>query len=168
MKKTIGIVIIILIVVVIGWYAISSMQQSSDTTQTTQPSTNLGVNGGAGQSNTGQTNVPPVLKSSSDTKLGNFLVASNGMTLYKYTKDSNGTTTCYGACAVNWPPYIVSSNEPLMADNGISGALSTITRADGSVQLTYNGMPLYFWKNDKKAGDTTGQNVGGVWFVVKP
>jgi predicted lipoprotein with Yx(FWY)xxD motif len=103
-----------------------------------------------------------------DATLGDFLVAANGMTLYAFTKDSVGTTTCYGMCATNWPPYTHIVAEPLVSGAGVTGQVATITRADGSVQVTYNGMPLYFWANDKKSGDTTGQGKGGVWFVQKP
>jgi predicted lipoprotein with Yx(FWY)xxD motif len=56
----------------------------------------------------------------------------------------------------------------LNAQAGVGGVLGTIARTDGALQVTYNGAPLYYWKNDTKSGDTTGQNVGGVWFVVKP
>jgi len=54
-----------------------------------------------------------------------------------------------------------------MAMAGISGKLGTITRADGTMQVTYNGMPLYFWVHDAKAGDTSGQGIGG-FSVAKP
>jgi predicted lipoprotein with Yx(FWY)xxD motif len=84
-----------------------------------------------------------------------------------YTKDTGGTSSCYGACATNWPPYSLQTKEPLVAGEGVTGKLSTITRTDGTTQITYNGAPLYFWKNDTKPGDTTGQNIGNSWFVVK-
>jgi len=99
--------------------------------------------------------------------LGQYLVASNGMTLYYDNRDSANTSNCYAACAVNWPPYSVSAGLNLAGAAGINGKLGTITRTDGTTQLTYNGMPLYFWINDAKAGDTTGNNVNG-FFVVKP
>ena len=110
----------------------------------------------------------PVLKSATSASLGSFLTASNGMTLYKYTKDTPGVSNCSGDCAVKWPPYTVHSAADLAAVTGISGKLATITRADGSLQVTYNGTPLYFWYQDSKPGDTNGQGVGGVWYVVQP
>lgn len=100
--------------------------------------------------------------------LGEYLVASNGMTLYRYTRDTPGVSNCSGTCAVNWPPYVRATTGPLTASNAATGTLATITRPDGTMQITYNDMPLYFWKDDKKPGDTSGQNVGGVWFVVNP
>ena len=109
-----------------------------------------------------------VLKVSSEATLGNYLVAANGMTLYLYTKDTENVSNCYDACAVNWPPYFPSGNESYNLGSDIAGQITTITRNDGTKQLSYNGKPLYFWKNDLKPGDTTGQNVGNVWFVVQP
>jgi predicted lipoprotein with Yx(FWY)xxD motif len=110
--------------------------------------------------------ITPVIKVSSNSKLGSFLVATNGMTLYRFTNDNGSTSTCYGGCATIWPAY--SPLAPFVAANGINGSLSTTTRTDGTMQLTYKGVPVYFYANDNKPGDTNGQNVGGVWFVVKP
>jgi predicted lipoprotein with Yx(FWY)xxD motif len=157
--KTFWIIVVIIILIIVGawWY-------SSNNTSTTN--INLGLN----STSTNETVTgTPVLALASSTDLGNYLVAANGMTLYLYTKDKTGTTTCYGDCAVKWPPYIVSNASDLTAADGINGDLSTVTRVDGTgQQLTYKGIPLYFWQNDQKPGDTTGQNVGKVWFVVKP
>ncbi|MFA5942497.1 MAG: hypothetical protein WC798_02380 [Candidatus Paceibacterota bacterium] len=110
----------------------------------------------------------PVLTVANDATLGDFLVASNGMTLYLYTNDTKDVTNCYDLCAVNWPPYVRTTAEPLVGGAGMAGTIATTARTDGTEQITYNGIPLYFWKNDLKPGDTTGQNVGGVWFVVHP
>jgi predicted lipoprotein with Yx(FWY)xxD motif len=108
------------------------------------------------------------LKTGTSSTLGTYLTAANGMTLYMYTKDTPGVSNCTGTCATAWTPYTVSVPDGLVGSLGISGQIGTIARADGTMQLTYNNKPLYFWQKDKKAGDTTGQNVGGVWFVVKP
>jgi predicted lipoprotein with Yx(FWY)xxD motif len=108
------------------------------------------------------------LQVSTAAKLGPYLTASNGMTLYTYSKDTAGASNCSGTCAVTWPPYVVTAGATLTAASNAKGTLATITRDDGTTQVTYNGAPLYFYAKDVKAGDTTGQNVGGVWFVVKP
>ena len=160
-------VVVVLAVLAGGWYFFMQPQGTGVPVDTT-PSSNIGLNGSPDQTNTGQPAISPVLTVVSDAKLGDYLVAANGMALYLYTKDATGVSNCSGECAVNWPPYAPATNEPLVAANGVTGALATITRADGSAQLTYKGAPLYFWKSDTKPGDTTGQNVGGVWFVVKP
>lgn len=101
----------------------------------------------------------------SDSSLGKILIAaSNKMTLYTYAKDTADTSNCTGACASNWPPFTVTADP--VAGAGITGKLATTTRTDGTKQLTWNGKPLYFYAKDTKPGDTLGQNVGQVWFVV--
>jgi predicted lipoprotein with Yx(FWY)xxD motif len=103
-----------------------------------------------------------------DTSLGQVLVDSSKMTLYLFAKDTpnDGKSACYGQCATNWPPLTVTSVPPM--PSGATGTLATITRDDGTMQLTYNGLPLYRYIADKAPGDTTGEGVGGVWSVAKP
>jgi predicted lipoprotein with Yx(FWY)xxD motif len=111
----------------------------------------------------------PVLTESSSDALGNYLTAaSNGMSLYIYSSDTSGVSNCTDTCAATWPPYTVASADNLTAATGITGTLSTITRADGSLQVTYNGAPLYFYSKDVNAGDTTGDGVGGAWSIARP
>lgn len=100
--------------------------------------------------------------------LGRFLVDSNGMTLYSVDRDAVGVSNCYERCAEAWPPLLVESADGLTAAEGISGALGTIERTDGTLQVTYNGMPLYHWAQDEVAGDTLGHRVGNVWWAVSP
>jgi predicted lipoprotein with Yx(FWY)xxD motif len=97
-----------------------------------------------------------------DTSIGKVLVAANGATLYIFKKDTDNTSACYDACATTWPPYTVTAGS-----TGMAGKISTAARKDGTQQLTYNKQPLYFYQKDTKAGDTTGEGVGGNWFVVK-
>ncbi len=99
--------------------------------------------------------------------LGSFLVDSNGMTLYLFTKDTPNTSTCYGGCAAAWPP-LLTTGAPSAGTGVTASLLGTTKRTDGTVQVTYNGWPLYYWAKDKVAGDTTGENVQGVWFVITP
>lgn len=88
------------------------------------------------------------------------------MTLYMFTPDKNNTSTCYDQCAVAWPPLLTSS-KPILA-SGVAGTLNTTTRRDNTSQVTYNGMPLYYYIKDKKPGDAFGQNVDNEWFVINP
>lgn len=99
--------------------------------------------------------------------LGKILVDGKGMTLYLFTKDTKGSgkSVCAGGCLAAWPPLLGTPK----AGSGVDATkLGTLTRDDGSRQVTYNGWPLYFWAQDSKPGDVTGQNVQGVWFVVSP
>lgn len=167
MKTSTGVWAVILILVLGGGWYWTQKTSDSQGDDTVAPSATTGVQGSDDKTNTGPL-VVPVVTVARDATLGNYLVASNGMTLYRYTKDTVGVSNCAGTCAVNWPPYTRAGSEPLLAGAGITGPLATISRADGSKQVTYKGVPLYFWKNDVKPGDTTGQNVGGVWFVLNP
>lgn len=102
--------------------------------------------------------------------VGSYLTGADGMTLYIFTKDTagDGKSVCNGGCATNWPPLVVASLDQVKVDSGATGALALATRDDGTKQVTYKGLPLYYFAADKAAGDTTGQGVGGVWFVAAP
>ena len=123
---------------------------------------------GEGKGDVWYTIAPEAVGVSSSDALGDFLVAANGMTLYLYKKDTDGSSTCYDQCADNWPPYTVNAADPLVANPHAMGELGTTTRTDDSVQVTYNGMPLYFFAQDMAPGDTNGQEKGDVWYVVAP
>lgn len=102
-----------------------------------------------------------------DPKFGPILVGNNGMTLYMFTKDEPNKVNCAGNCLVQWPP-LITQGEPVLGDGVDAALVGTADMPDGSKIVTYNQMPLYYWINDKKAGDVTGQDVGGVWYVVSP
>ena len=108
---------------------------------------------------------PTVMVASNQT-LGSILVDAKGMTLYVFTKDTANTSNCSGGCATAWPPLTVPAGVTPTAGSGVQGTLGTIQRSDGSYQVTINGMPLYYFAQDTKAGDTDGQGVQSVWYVV--
>jgi predicted lipoprotein with Yx(FWY)xxD motif len=99
---------------------------------------------------------------------GQALVGRDGRTLYLFQADKNGTSACSGACAAAWPPDTVTGTP--RAGSGVSQSLlGTITRADGTLQVTYNGHPLYYFTADTAAGTARGQAVtafGAEWYVV--
>jgi predicted lipoprotein with Yx(FWY)xxD motif len=101
------------------------------------------------------------------TSLGPVLVGPNGLTLYTHAGDSATASTCTGGCATAWPPLAVPAGSSATGGTGVSGTFATLTRDDGTLQVTYNGLPLYGWKNDANPGDTTGQGVNG-FTVAKP
>ncbi len=121
----------------------------------------------AGTPTAGASSGPATIDVSQNAALGSFLVDSKGMTLYLYTVDTPNTTNCYGPCAVAWPP-LLTSGAPIAGTGVDASLLGTTTRTDGTTQVTYNGWPLYYFATDKVAGDTTGENVQGVWFVITP
>lgn len=100
--------------------------------------------------------------------LGTYLVDAEGMTLYMFTNDEANMSNCTGDCAANWPPLLAEDSASLMAGAGLSGELGTIERADGTTQVTYNALPLYYWIGDTAPGDAEGQGFNDVWFVVSP
>jgi predicted lipoprotein with Yx(FWY)xxD motif len=98
--------------------------------------------------------------------VGSYLTDAKGMTLYWFKKDSPGKSACAGPCVEKWPLYY---REKVAAGEGTKeGDFGTITREDGKKQTTFRGYPLYYWAGDKAPGDTTGQGVNNVWYVVDP
>jgi len=101
------------------------------------------------------------------TSLGPVLTGPNGLTLYTRTGDTATTSSCTGQCATAWPPLTVAAGANATGGTGVTGTFATLTRADGTLQVTYNGLPLYGWQKDAKPGDVTGQGVG-CFSVAKP
>ena len=102
--------------------------------------------------------------------LGKVLVNSQGRTLYLFKKDTTTTSTCLGACAVNWPP-LQATGKPTLGSGANASLVVTARRSDGKTQVIYNGHPLYLFSGDTKAGDTNGQGVNGFgapWYVMSP
>lgn len=122
------------------------------------PTTGAGSGTGAG--------VTIMLSTSADAAEP-FLVDQEGRTLYLFTVDTpnSGTSACVADCLVDWPPLIVTGTP--QAGSGVDAALlGTITLDDGTMQAAYNGWPLYYYAGDLAPGDTSGQGVDGIWFLV--
>ena len=100
-----------------------------------------------------------IVDSASSPSFGMVLTGPNGMTLYTHAGDTATSSTCTGGCATTWPP--LETNGQPTARAGVTGQLGTLTRPDGSTQVTYRGLPLYYWQGDTKAGDVTGNGVEG-------
>lgn len=106
------------------------------------------------------------VKISSKEGIGNYLTDTEGMTLYWFAKDSTGQSSCSGGCLEKWPIFYRETVAP--PDGVLADDFATITREDGAKQTTFRGYPLYYFVNDKAAGDTTGEGLKEVWFVVDP
>jgi predicted lipoprotein with Yx(FWY)xxD motif len=102
------------------------------------------------------------------TSAGEALTGPSGDTLYVFTKDTSTTSACTGGCATIWPPLLLPPGERPAEASGLTGTLGTITRADGSTQITYDGHPLYYYSTDTKPGEANGQGVNGTWFIAPP
>lgn len=110
-----------------------------------------------------------LISTKSEKKLGMILDAGHRkMTVYLFEADKGGKPTCSGQCAHAWPPVI---GNPKAGGGAISSNLGTITRPNGTTQVTYKGHPLYFYGDDKDDGDAYGQGskaFGAGWYVLKP
>jgi predicted lipoprotein with Yx(FWY)xxD motif len=103
------------------------------------------------------------------SSFGRILFDGRGFALYAFTKDGTGRSTCAGACAKAWPPFIVTKR-PAAGPGARSGLIGTVRRSDGRLQATYRGRPLYRYVHDPRL-QVLCQNVsefGGLWLVVRP
>ena len=109
----------------------------------------------------------PVVLAQNVGSMGTILVAaSNSHTVYTFNSDTPGVSNCKAGCIGAWPPLTVTGGQTPTGGPGVTGQLGTITRDDGSLQVTYKGLPLYFFHSDSKPGDTKGNYTG--WSLVKP
>ncbi|HVX32020.1 MAG TPA: hypothetical protein VHA80_02680 [Solirubrobacterales bacterium] len=102
--------------------------------------------------------------------LGKVIVDAQGMTLYDFHKDKGTTSACYGECAVAWPP-LLTSGEPKAMGGAEQSLLGTTRRKDGTLQVTYKGHPVYGFVEDKKPGETNGNDFkgfGAQWYALMP
>jgi predicted lipoprotein with Yx(FWY)xxD motif len=123
-----------------------------------------GASSGASAASSGET-----VEATQVGSIGMALVAgSNGMTVYTFAKDvkDSGKSACNTGCIDKWPALTVTAGTTPTAGAGVTGKLATITRDDGTTQVTYNGLPLYFFINDKAPGDANGVYTN--WAAVKP
>lgn len=101
-----------------------------------------------------------------------YLTDSLGWSLYIFNADTANTSTCFSTCTIDWPPVLISDLSTVQLSDGIHmDYLSTFTRPDGSLQLVYNGYPLYYYMKDLKPGDVLGQAIlrdGDYWYLITP
>lgn len=109
----------------------------------------------------------PATIEAADSDLGSILVDADGNTLYMFVPDEGGDPTCYEECAANWPP-LEATGDPTVGPELDGSLLNTVERTDGATQVTYNDLPLYLFSGDEAAGDTNGQGLDDVWWVVSP
>ena len=111
---------------------------------------------------------PTFLTVTQDVNLGPILTDANGMTLYEFSPDMPGVSACNGACASTWPPLAPPDDGNLTLDPNATGTVDAFMRDDGSMQVEYNGAPLYYFSGDHNPGDTNGNGIAGKWSVVTP
>jgi predicted lipoprotein with Yx(FWY)xxD motif len=118
------------------------------------------------------TTASPAVKTATNDDVGRYITDAHGRALYMFKRDTRNTSTCTATdgCTIAWPPF--SGSTPTSADASVqTPMLGAINRTDGGMQVTYHGKPLYYYDDDKKAGDTEGQGkleFGGLWYLVSP
>lgn len=125
---------------------------------------------GSATTKTTKIQAPATLTVHSAPSLGQVLVDGSGRTLYLFEADTSAKSTCNGPCALAWPPLLTSS-APHAGSAVMPSLLGTTTRQDGTLQVTYNGHPLYYFAGDTTSGETKGQGLkafGAEWYVVSP
>jgi predicted lipoprotein with Yx(FWY)xxD motif len=102
------------------------------------------------------------LELADDAELGSYVTGEDGLALYVFLPDEGDTSACTGECAINWPPL----TGDVTAGDGVTGELGTITRDDGTEQVTLGGAPLYYFIGDEAAGDVNGQGLQDKWYLA--
>src|ERR1019366_8589071 len=122
----------------------------------------------AGSGSTTAKSVAVLVSTTQRGSLGTVLIDQSGRALYRYSPDGTGKSTCTGGCDAAWPPLTVPAGTTHVAGKGGVSAsdLGTITRRGGTLQVTFEGMPLYRFSGDSKPGDSKGEGLFGTWFVV--
>lgn len=138
------------------WFVVSPDGKPVETPSTGTPTTVPAV-----------TITEPTINVASDPILGQILVDGKGMTLYIFTKDGPDQSNCNAGCIANWPPLLTQGN-PTLGPGVDASVIGSTMLADGTKIVTYDHKPLYYFIKDTKSGDTSGQGVGGVWFVISP
>jgi predicted lipoprotein with Yx(FWY)xxD motif len=130
----------------------------------------LGVAGcGGGGDGSQSSDRTPTLRVA-NTELGDVLIDSENRTVYLFKGDKDAKSTCFGACAHEWPP-LRATRKPTVGTGAKAAMVGTTKRSDGKPQVTYNGHPLYLFTGDNAPNATNGQGVtafGAQWFVVSP
>jgi len=114
------------------------------------------------------------LSSSNKTGIGPYLVAESTtgedpLAVYVFKKDiaGSGSSACDANCTKTWPPLLLTTGATVRGSD-VTGKVAQLTRSDGTVQVTYNGAPLYFYVDDHGKGDTNGVGVSASWSAATP
>jgi predicted lipoprotein with Yx(FWY)xxD motif len=142
----------------------SSSSTSAAATKTTSPTTTPT----ASAAPSSRASRPTLALKTATGKAGIWLTNSAGRALYVYTRDKGTTSECYGPCATAWPPLTTTGPVTLSGKYAVARDLGVTTRTNGTKQVTYGGHPLYYFKGDTAPGQTNGQGVNGVFFLIGP
>lgn len=171
-QKVVGAVIVILLIVgiagLVGWKAWESKPDSTSSEQNTMQS-DSGTQKNATQATESEKVSTGAVITTGDSEFGTMLFNDKGQAIYIWELEESTKAECYGDCAEAWPP-VLTDGAPRATGSVNKDLLGTTQRADGSVQVTYNGHPLYYYAHEK-AGEVKCHNVrthGGLWWVIQP
>lgn len=170
-KTTTYAVAAVIVIAIIGVVLYYESGMSTNPYSYTNPASTSSASTSSASTSSSSTTATYTAAISSSATLGKYLIDSNGMTLYYFKSDTVSTTSPVSACTSStckstWPAFYASS---ITVPSGlISSDFTAFTRSDGSMQTAYKGMPLYHYSGDSKAGDTSGQGIGNLWYVVAP
>jgi predicted lipoprotein with Yx(FWY)xxD motif len=145
---------------------------SSSTTTATAPAASVATPTASTSTTPASTSTPTsVMIATKHNKLGTILAAGpKQKTVYLFEADKGSSSSCSGVCAKAWPP-VTAAGDPQATGSAKAADLGTITRPDGTKQVTYKGHPLYFFEKDGDSGDAYGQGskaFGASWYVLSP
>lgn len=167
MKKEYWIILVIVLVLVLGYVGRHRIKRMLGLTPTPVPVVQteniIPIPTEASSSSSATVVNNTLLMTKNDPAKGDYLTDTKGMTLYIFDKDTKGVSNCSAACLKAWPPYSGASAPATLPTD-----VTVIKATDGKLMYAYKGMSLYYYANDSKSGDTTGDGVGGVWHLVKP
>lgn len=149
-----------------GCSAPAGSTSASSGAQATSSSRTSGVYRHLGTTRHGPAPTPITVEGIDTPELGVVLADLKGMTLYRFTKESGGQIACRGRCLKTWTPLRVKAGAALRLPPLIKGKLGRVTRPDGTLQLTFDGWPLYTYTGDRQPSDTFGNGKNGKWFVI--
>jgi predicted lipoprotein with Yx(FWY)xxD motif len=157
------------LLLMIGVVVAACGSSSSSTTSASAPAASSTTSTSASASGTSSAGATPITITTKHSKLGTILAAGNKeLTVYLFEADKGSSSACAGECAKFWPPV---SGKGVAKDKANASDLGTITRSDGTTQVTYKGHPLYYFVKDKDDGDAYGQGskaFGAGWYVLSP
>jgi predicted lipoprotein with Yx(FWY)xxD motif len=141
----------------------------SSTSSTSASAAGSAATSSPGTSAAGASTTGTVIKTANGST-GAFLTNGSGRTVYLWVKDGKNMSACSGACAGAWPP-VTATGTVTVGGSAKASDLGTITRSDGTKQVTYDGHPLYYFAGDTSTGQTNGQGsdgFGAKWWLVSP
>jgi predicted lipoprotein with Yx(FWY)xxD motif len=139
---------------------------ASSGTQATSSGRTSGVYRHLGATRRGPAPAPITVEGMDTPELGVVLADLKGMTLYRFTAESGGKIACRGACLKTWKPLRVKADAALRLPPSIKGKLGRAARPDGTLQVTFDGWPLYTYRGDRQPADTFGNGKNGRWFAI--